>query len=232
MAPIPPEFKGCKPFIQRAEELDKATTDEAKVVAYYCRKHAMEVGMGLRDRAADQQAATDFLLDLMEGLETAKKELGDLSEDEGEQVVFKFASDIFSKADAEDRRGAATKHTARTFYAASIFFECLKQFEDGPGEEAEEKCRYAKWKAADIVKAIKDGRQPAPGGRRVAAVAAAFVATEARRVSEAWGKEQTEKVLDTFHSNASRPVLPGVAMVRRCRYPTRQRAPRRCSTRG
>jgi vacuolar protein sorting-associated protein VTA1 len=45
--------------------------------------------------------------------------------------------------------------------AAANFLELLKVFGD-IDSEVEEKIKYAKWRAADIVKAIRDGRQPAP----------------------------------------------------------------------
>ena len=160
---VPADMKACKSFLQRAEELDRASDPNAKVVAYHCRQYAMELGIALRDRAADAEAATAFLLGLMDALEHEKKALGDVSREDGEQIVFQFASDVFARADAEDRARAATKNTARTFYAASVFFDALKQFGER-GEEVEEKTRYAKWKATEILKAIKEGREIVPGG--------------------------------------------------------------------
>ena len=56
----------------------------------------------------------------------------------------------------------STRNTARTFYAAGPFFDILKQF----GEleiDVQEKTKYCKFKAADILKAIKEGRTPKPG---------------------------------------------------------------------
>ena len=39
---MPPEFKACKPFLQRAAELDKAggSNTNFTLAAYYCRQHA------------------------------------------------------------------------------------------------------------------------------------------------------------------------------------------------
>ncbi|XP_042404730.1 protein HOMOLOG OF MAMMALIAN LYST-INTERACTING PROTEIN 5-like [Zingiber officinale] len=68
-----------------------------------------------------------------------------------------FASNLFAKEDKQDRAGRADLNIAKTFYAASIFFEILYQF----GELQPEK--YAVWKAADIRKALKEGRKPEPG---------------------------------------------------------------------
>jgi hypothetical protein len=39
-----------------------------------------------------------------------------------------FALSVFAKADKQDRAGRADLGTAKTFYAASIFFEILSQF--------------------------------------------------------------------------------------------------------
>ena len=57
----------------------------------------------------------------------------------------------------------ADKGTARTFYAAGNFFDILAQFGE-LSEEVKQKKKYAKWKAADILAAIKEGRAPTPGG--------------------------------------------------------------------
>lgn len=73
-----------------------------------------------------------------------------------------FASSVFAKADKQDRAGRADINTAKTFYAASIFFEILNQF----GElqpDLEQKQKYAIWKAAEIRKALKEGRKPEAG---------------------------------------------------------------------
>lgn len=56
---------------------------------------------------------------------------------------------------------APCRKTAKNFVAAANFLELLKVFGD-IDSEVEEKIKYAKWRAADIVKAIRDGRQPAP----------------------------------------------------------------------
>ena len=53
-------------------------------------------------------------------------------------------------------------NTTKTFYAASIFFEIINQF--GPRQlDLGQKQKYAVWKAADIRKAIKEGRKPITG---------------------------------------------------------------------
>lgn len=67
-------------------------------------------------------------------------------------------------ADDEDRDGTATRSTAKKFLAAANFFELLKVFPKADQSEAiEGKIKYARWKAADIAKAFREGRKPAPG---------------------------------------------------------------------
>lgn len=160
MGTPPRELKPLAPYLKRAEELDRDTRPESQVVAYYCRQYAMELGISLQDQIEDKATAQQFLLSLIERLERDKPPI---TKEEGEQTVFAFASDVFARADTEDRTSGSGKNTARTFYAASVFFDTLKQFGDR-GLEADEKCRYAKWKAADIINALKEGRQPARGG--------------------------------------------------------------------
>ncbi|RAL37780.1 unnamed protein product [Cuscuta campestris] len=143
------------PYLQRADELQK----HEPLVAYYCRLYAME--RGLRIPQSDRTKTTNSLLvSLINQLEKDKKSL-QLGPDDHLHVEG-FALNVFSKADKQDRTGRADLNTAKTFYAASIFFEILNQF----GEiqpDLEQKQKYAAWKAADIRKALKEGRKPVPG---------------------------------------------------------------------
>lgn len=116
---------------------------------------------GLKIPQGERTKTTNSLLiSLMKQLEKDKKSLKLGPEDhlhlEG------FALNVFAKADKQDRAGRADLNTAKTFYAASIFFEIIYQF--GPLQpDLEEKQKYAAWKAADIRKALKEGRKPNPG---------------------------------------------------------------------
>ncbi|ETI43728.1 hypothetical protein F441_11263 [Phytophthora nicotianae CJ01A1] len=159
---VPPTFKTLLPFIRRAEELDRDTSrPESKLIAYFCRQYAMELGIKLRENDASNEA-TDYLLSLMDRLEDEKNKLPDFTQEEGKEICEDFAMEIFSKADDEDRAGLANKGTARTFYAAGTFFDILNQFGD-ISEDVVEKRRYCKYKAATILKAIKEGKTPTPG---------------------------------------------------------------------
>ena len=162
---IPPELKKIKPFIQRAEELDKDKSPESRVVAYYCREWAVQTGIPL---SSSSDAAKTCLGELLGQLETEKQAMSVFNRAESKQICRNFADTIFDRANAVDRAGAADKSTARTFYAAASFFEILQQF-DGEStdpdiaKEEEERRVYAKWKATDILKAIREGRKPTAG---------------------------------------------------------------------
>ncbi|KAJ6845200.1 MAMMALIAN LYST-INTERACTING PROTEIN 5-like protein [Iris pallida] len=151
----PEPAKLLLPFLQRADELQK----HEPLVAYYCRLYAME--RGLRIPPKERTKTTNALLvSLMNQLEKDKKSINLGPEDN--LYVEGFASSVFTKADKQDRAGRADLNTAKTFYAASIFFEILTQFGDLQ-PDLEQKLKYAVWKAADIRKAIKEGRKPEPG---------------------------------------------------------------------
>jgi vacuolar protein sorting-associated protein VTA1 len=119
----------------------------------------MEKGIKLKSKSPD---VNTFLLSLMNALEASKKVIGPIKDDAGAVTCENFALSIFTKADEEDRAGVATKDTAKTFYAAATFFDILEQFGD-LDQEIQEKRRYSKWKAADIINAIKAGKAPTPG---------------------------------------------------------------------
>ncbi|KDP39199.1 hypothetical protein JCGZ_00956 [Jatropha curcas] len=143
------------PYLQRADELQK----HDPLVAYYCRLYAMEKGLKI-PQAERTKTTNSLLISLMNQLEKDKKSLKLGPEDN--LHVEGFALSVFAKADKQDRAGRADLNTAKTFYAASIFFEILNQF-GALQSDLEQKQKYAVWKAADIRKALKEGRKPNPG---------------------------------------------------------------------
>ncbi|KAK3030007.1 hypothetical protein RJ639_038106 [Escallonia herrerae] len=156
------------PYLQRADELQK----HEPLVAYYCRLYAMERGLKI-PQSERTNTTNALLISLMKQLEKDKKSLK-LGPDDNLHLEG-FALNVFAKADKQDRAGRADLYdmsTAKTFYAASIFFEILNQFgvlqadadvHVWPLQQLEQKQKYAVWKAADIRKALKEGRKPVPG---------------------------------------------------------------------
>ncbi|KAG6817961.1 hypothetical protein H0H87_012429 [Tephrocybe sp. NHM501043] len=161
LPPVSAALRPVIPFLQRANEL--RTQDP--VMAYWCAYHAAQIGISLK---AKDPASRDVLFALLGFLERLKKEIGSIDALDIESVssayVENFALKVFAMADNEDRTGFATRSTAKKFLAAAHFLEVLKIFPKAEiSESVEEKIKYAKWKAADIAKAFREGRKPAPG---------------------------------------------------------------------
>ncbi|EIW64347.1 DUF605-domain-containing protein [Trametes versicolor FP-101664 SS1] len=164
LPPTPPELKAITPYLQRADEI----SPKDPVIAYWCAYYAAQQGIALKVKDTN---ARHFLFELLGLLEKMKTDLGsnDAVHDEPASAAYieNFALRVFAAADSEDRKGNATRNTAKKFHAAANFLELLRVFESGKAgidlQSIEEKIKYSKWKAADISRAFREGRQPAPG---------------------------------------------------------------------
>ncbi|KAL3763569.1 hypothetical protein ACHAWU_003235 [Discostella pseudostelligera] len=171
----PDSLKRIKVFLNRANELDlDKDNPESRVLAYNCRQYAVHVGIPL---AGQDESARQNLSMILYDLEKEKDALSVLSKDEHWQICRKVADKVLTKADAEDRAGMANEVTAKTFYVAATFFEVLQLFYPSEGQEEEvndetvnriteeeQRLLYCRWKAREILKAIKEGQTPTPGG--------------------------------------------------------------------
>ncbi|KAI1309980.1 hypothetical protein EDD11_003929 [Mortierella claussenii] len=157
-ANVPDGLKNIAPYLQRAAQLQ----DRDPVVSYYANYYAAKLAI---PKAGQDNSNRTFVVQLLDTLGKQRKQIGDneaISDDlVGYAHIENFALKIFSKADDEDRAGQGSQKTAKNFVAAANFLELLKVFGD-IDSEVEEKIKYSKWRAAEIVKAIRDGRQPAP----------------------------------------------------------------------
>lgn len=161
LPPVSIGLKSIAPYLQRAEEL----VNQQPVVAYWCAYYAAQLGINLKAKDA---ASRTLLLNLLNALERLKAQIGpnDTIDSEPASAAFveNFALKIFRIADDEDREGHATRSTAKKFLAAANFFEVLKVFPTADiSDTIDGKIKYAKWKAADIAKAYREGRKPTPG---------------------------------------------------------------------
>ncbi|PXF41654.1 hypothetical protein BWQ96_08665 [Gracilariopsis chorda] len=155
MADWPPSLKPIGKYLARAKEVQNVNP----LVSYYCRYYSLLRAIELRDTSDNK--ANNFVTNLLEKCEAEKTAIG---YDDGSHrgQVEEFALEQFYKADEQDRAGNATRATATTFYASMCFLEVCSVFGSLPAD-LEEKLRYAKWKAADIIKALREGRKPEPG---------------------------------------------------------------------
>ncbi|KAF8899040.1 Vta1 like-domain-containing protein [Infundibulicybe gibba] len=161
LPPTPPDLKSIVPYLQRADELKK----QDPVISYWCAYYAAQLGIALKSK---DPRSRDLLFSLLGALEDTKRAIvpNDAIDIEAASAAYleNFALKVFASADNEDRKGVATRATAKKFVAAANFLEVLKVFVNIDIPEANiEKIKYAKWKAADIAKAFREGRQPTPG---------------------------------------------------------------------
>lgn len=121
---------------------------------------------------------TGLLNSLLVKLEATKPDALLAGEQADKAYLEDFALKVFHRADKVDRAGLADKKTAVTYLASFYFFEvgsCCGQTALPPtpatqilaqfGElapDVAEKQRYAAWRAADINKALREGRTPTP----------------------------------------------------------------------
>ncbi|KAF7307057.1 hypothetical protein MIND_00498800 [Mycena indigotica] len=157
----PAALKTISPYLQRADELK----EKEPIIAYWCTYYAAQVGIALKAKDATSR---DFLFELLGNLEKMKAQIGPTDaidiESASAAYVENFALRVFASADNEDRSGGGNRSTAKKFLAAANFLEILKTFPKTEiSESTEEKIKYAKWKAADIAKAFREGRKPTPG---------------------------------------------------------------------
>lgn len=138
-------------------------------IAYYCRLYAVEEGLKLQNR---DKAIDELLFSVMDKLESYKSK-NTLVPEEDKLQLEGFALKIFDRADRVDRAGRADMSTCKAFYAASVFMEVCTQFGD-LDEDLLGKQKYAAWKAADIRKAIREGRKPTVGSGKPHLASSAF----------------------------------------------------------
>ncbi|KAF8610729.1 DUF605-domain-containing protein, partial [Ceratobasidium sp. AG-I] len=168
LPPVPTDLKHVLPFLQRAQEVRARDP----VVCYWSLYYVAHLGMH-RPKTRENKP---FLAAVVDQLEEMKRQLKTrrqiTDEAAGSQYLRRFGFNVFEAANNEDIQSHATRRaifhlprstaTAKKFLAASYFLEMLRLF--GPLDvEVEETIKYAKFKAADIVRSLREGTTPTPG---------------------------------------------------------------------
>ncbi|CAE6434801.1 unnamed protein product [Rhizoctonia solani] len=156
LPPIPTELKHVGPFCTRAQEVRARDP----IVCYWSLYYVAQLGLK-RSKTPENQP---FLSAVVEYLEAMKRSLRTrrqiTDEAAGSQYVRRFGYNVFQAATNEDAQGHANRSTAKKFLAASYFLETLRVF--GPLEpEVEETIKYARSKANDIVRTLRETMPPA-----------------------------------------------------------------------
>lgn len=143
---------------------------EAKepIVSFYVYMHAMQSGMGLAKGDKSAKGYLGTLIDRMEGIKKHAIERDPSSKEAfsddtvGQAHLEDAALKLFALADNQDRAGNFHKNMIKQFYTSSFLFGALTQFGE-LSEDIIEKQKYAKYKAADIARCLKNGIQPTAG---------------------------------------------------------------------
>ena len=156
---VPPTLRSIQQYLKIASTHDQRDP----VVSYWCRLYALQSGLKLSKKTPEE---TNFLLKLMDWLETTKKELRDneaITNDVAAQAHLEnWALKLFLYADKNDRAGNFGKNVVQSFFTAGLLYDILTVFGE-LSEEASQNKKYAKWKAAYIHNCLKNGETPAPG---------------------------------------------------------------------
>ncbi|KAJ4405173.1 hypothetical protein N0V85_004736 [Neurospora sp. IMI 360204] len=131
-------------------------------IAYWCNYWVVNQILN-RGLHKENDEMMTYTMDLMGKLEQAKAEHPNedaYTDDEvGQAVVDRFAQETLDRAERVVKANKVTQQTAMTFDAAATFFHLVNIW--GPAdEETQQKIKYAKWNAARIAKAIKEGKDP------------------------------------------------------------------------
>lgn len=156
---IPLPLKSIQHYLKIASNHDQRDP----VVSYWCRLYALQTGLKLSTKTPKE---TNFLMKLMDWLETTKKELHDneaITNDIAAQAHLEnWALKLFLFADKNDRAGNFGKNVVQSFFTAGLLYDVLTVFGE-LNEEATQNRKYAKWKAAYIHNCIKNNETPIPG---------------------------------------------------------------------
>ncbi|KJZ75464.1 hypothetical protein HIM_05160 [Hirsutella minnesotensis 3608] len=145
-------------FINRANQLRAVKP----AISYWCEYHAVNQIVGKSLHTTDDDCFA-FTKTLIERLEATKTERADddaiVDNDAGQAYVEQFAHETFARAERTLRANKVTRQTADTFDAAATFFDLTREW-GPPDPETLQKIKFAKWNAARILKAIRDGKDP------------------------------------------------------------------------
>ncbi|KAM3515153.1 hypothetical protein MY11210_001165 [Beauveria gryllotalpidicola] len=158
--PLPTAFKipEISRFINRANQLRAVKP----AIAYWCEYHAVNQIVGKSLHTIDDDCF-NFTRTLIERLEATKAERADddaiIDNTAGQAYVEMFAQETFDRAERTMRANRVTRQTADTFDAAATFFDLTREW-GTPEPETLQKIKFAKWNAARILKAIRQGDDP------------------------------------------------------------------------
>ncbi|KAM7216570.1 vacuolar protein sorting-associated protein vts1 [Rhypophila decipiens] len=132
------------------------------IIAYWCEYWVVNQILAKSLHNTDQEVLA-YTMNLMDKLEQTKKEYAHedaiLDDIAGQAYVEQFAQETLDRAERVVKANKVTQQTATTFDAAATFFHLVNIWGQ-PDQETQQKIKYAKWNAARIAKALKEGKDP------------------------------------------------------------------------
>ncbi|KAK0656961.1 Vta1 like-domain-containing protein [Cercophora newfieldiana] len=132
------------------------------IIAYWCEYWVVNQILAKQLHTTDEDVLR-YTTTLMDKLEQTKAEYATedaiVDDTAGQAYVEQFAQETLDRAERVIKANKVTQQTAQTFDAAATFFHLVNIW-GTPDTETQQKIKYAKWNAARIAKAIKDGKDP------------------------------------------------------------------------
>lgn len=157
---IPAALKqaGITPFVVRGNQLRTAKP----VISYWCDYWVVNQILAKQLHNVDEECLqfTTAMMDQLEEMKaTNQGNTAILDDNEGRAYVEQFAQETLDRAMRPLKANKVTQQTAVTFEAAATFLQLINIW-GAPGIEIDKKIKFAKWNAARILRAIKEGKDP------------------------------------------------------------------------
>ncbi|KAJ0122067.1 hypothetical protein J7T55_002578 [Diaporthe amygdali] len=132
------------------------------IVAYWCEYYVVNQILARNLHSTDADTL-NYTTNLMDKLEQTKNEYANedaiMDDATAQAYIEQFAQETLDRAERVIKAGKVTQQTASTFDAALTFFNLVNIW-GPPDTETQQKIKYAKWNAARITRAIKEGKDP------------------------------------------------------------------------
>ncbi|ROW04794.1 hypothetical protein VMCG_04910 [Cytospora schulzeri] len=132
------------------------------IISYWCEYWVVNqiLARNLHNTDGDILNYTTTLMDRLEQIKNEYAAEDAISDDATAQAyIEQFAQETLDRAERVIKANKVTQQTASTFDAALTFFNLVNVW-GPPDTETQQKIKYAKWNAARITKAIKEGKDP------------------------------------------------------------------------
>ncbi|KAI3394014.1 hypothetical protein diail_3332 [Diaporthe ilicicola] len=132
------------------------------IIAYWCEYWIVNQILARNLHSTDADTL-NYTTNLMDRLEKTKNEYANedaiMDDATAQAYIEQFAQETLDRAERVIKANKVTQQTASTFDAALTFFNLVNIW-GPPDTETQQKIKYAKWNAARITRAIKEGRDP------------------------------------------------------------------------